>query len=122
MVVAEPTTIEIEETASEIDAVNGGDTRLTVHRLASQLFSAGAFDLATMRTFDELCLTPVVPMDADSIRNLRESSGVSQAVLARIMNVTTSTVGQWERGEKKPAGSALKILALIRSKGVGAVL
>lgn len=104
------------------DAVNGGDTLLTVHRLAAGLAQAGALDMATMRHFDELCLTPVDPMDADEIRRLREASGVSQAVLARVLNVTTSTIGQWERGEKKPSGSALKLLALVRSKGLGAVL
>ncbi|HSI72778.1 MAG TPA: DNA-binding transcriptional regulator [Fimbriimonas sp.] len=111
-------------TAQEIgpDAVNGGDTLLTVHRSASRLYNSGAFDKATMRRFDELCLTQVEELAADEIKQLRELSGVSQAVLARILNVTTSTVGQWERGEKKPTGSALKLLALMRSKGVGAVL
>ncbi len=104
------------------DAVNGGDTLLTVHRIASGLFDAGAFDKTTMRRFDDLCLTPVQPLNANDIRLLRESSGVSQAVLARILNVTTSTVGQWERGEKRPTGSALKLLALMQSRGLGAVL
>jgi len=111
-----------DETEMEIDAMNGGDTLLTVHRIASGLFKSGAFDKATMRKFDELCLTPVAQMSADDIKALRESSGVSQAVLARILNVTASTVGQWERGEKRPTGSALKLLSLMRSNGVGAVL
>ncbi len=100
----------------------GGSTLATVHRLASGLFEAEAFDKATMRKFDELCLTPVQPLEADDIREIREASGVSQAVLARVLNVTTSAVGQWERGEKKPTGSALKLLTLVRSKGIGAVL
>jgi putative transcriptional regulator len=107
---------------AEIDAVNGGDTLLTVHRIASRLFQSGAFDKATMRQFDEICLTPIIQMGSSEIRELREHTGVSQAVLARILNVTVSTVGQWERGEKKPTGSALKLLALMQSKGVGAVL
>jgi putative transcriptional regulator len=106
----------------EVDAVNGGDTLLTVHRIASRLFQSGAFDKATMRQFDELCLTPIKQMGAGDIRELREVTGVSQAVLARILNVTASTVGQWERGEKRPTGSALKLLSLMQSKGVGTVL
>jgi putative transcriptional regulator len=104
------------------ESMNGGDTRLTVHRLAAGLFQSGALDKATMRKFDELCLTPVERLDAQDIKKLREESGVSQAVLARILNVTTSTVGQWERGEKRPTGSALKLLSLLRSKGLGTVL
>ena len=111
-----------DEAEMNLDAVNGGDTLLTVHRIASGLFRSGTFDKATMRKFDELCLTPIEQMNAEDINGLREKSGVSQAVFARILNVTTSTVGQWERGDKKPTGSALKLLSLMRSRGVGAVL
>ncbi len=99
-----------------------GDTMTTIHRFVSGLYEAGVFDKATMRKFDEMCLTPVGPMDPKAIRELREESGVSQAVLAKVLNVTTNAVGQWERGEKKPTGSALKLLALVREKGLSAVL
>lgn len=99
-----------------------GSTLTTVHRFASDMYEAGVFDKATMRKFDEMCLTPVGSMDAKAIRELREESGVSQAVLARVLNVTTNAVGQWERGEKRPTGSALKLLALLRAKGLSAVL
>jgi len=63
-----------------------------------------------------------MPMDAQEIKNLRESAGVSQAVLAKVLNVTTNAVGQWERGEKRPSGSALKLLTLVRTKGIATVL
>lgn len=75
-----------------------------------------------MRKFDELCLTEVQPMGPAEIRALREEAGVSQAVLARVMNVTTNAVGQWERGEKKPTGSALKLLALAKAKGLTTIM
>ena len=98
-----------------------GTTLQTVHDFATDMHEAGVFDKATMRKFDELCLTPVRKMEAEDIRQLREASGVSQAVLAKVLNVTTNAVGQWERGEKKPTGSALKLLALVREKGISAV-
>lgn len=105
------------------DTVEGtGTTLATVHRFMSDLQDAGVVDKATMRRFDEMCLTPVPPMDAKAIRELREESGVSQAVLARVLNVTTNAVGQWERGEKRPTGSALKLLAILKEKGLSAVL
>ena len=110
------------EDEQHIESMNGGNTLLTVHQIAAGLFSAGALDKATMRKFDELCLSPVEELSGEDIKGLRESTGVSQAVLARILNVTTSTVGQWEREEKKPTGSALKLLSLVRSKGLSAVL
>ena len=116
LVVDVPVQGDVEEDAST------GDTLTTVHRIAAGLFDIGVFDKATMREFDALCLTPVRPMAAQDIRELREASGVSQAVLAKVLNVTTNAVGQWERGEKKPTGSALKLLALVREKGLSAVL
>ena len=37
-----------DEAEMNLDAVNGGDTLLTVHRIASGLFRSGTFDKATM--------------------------------------------------------------------------
>jgi putative transcriptional regulator len=36
------------------------------------------------------------------------------------MNVTTNYVSQLERGAKRPRGSTLKLLSLIKSKGLEA--
>lgn len=108
--------------AAKASSVPASDTLATVHRLASRLHEAGVFGKTTMREYDELCLTEVRPMAAQDIKSLRESAGVSQAVLARVLNVTTNAVGQWERGEKRPTGSALKLLTLVREKGLGSVL
>jgi len=93
-----------------------------IHEMAEDLFGAGVLTKHTMREFDELCLTVVEPLDPNQIREVRESAGVSQAVFARTLNVTVSSVGQWERGEKKPSGSALKLLSLARKKGLQAIL
>jgi putative transcriptional regulator len=42
-------------------------------------------------------------------------------VLARVLNVTANYVSQIERGAKHPRGSTLKLLSLIKSKGLDAV-
>jgi len=60
-------------------------------------------------------------MSADAIRALRERERVSQAVLARYLNVTTGLISQWERGEKHPAGASLKLLSLIERRGLDAI-
>jgi putative transcriptional regulator len=78
-------------------------------------------DKQTMRKFDEACLTPVRPLTAAEIRALREREGVSQAVFARYLNVTTGLVSQWERGEKHPQGASLKLLSLVARNGLEAV-
>ena len=74
-----------------------------------------------MRKFDETCLTPVRPLSPEDIRALREREGASQAVFARYLNVTTGLVSQWERGEKRPQGTTLKLLALIEKGGLAKV-
>lgn len=97
------------------------DLLAAVHETAEDLHEASVMAKRTLRRFDEMCLTPVEPMDAAAIRALRERERVSQAVLARHLNVTTGLVSQWERGEKRPAGPSLKLLSLVRSKGLEAI-
>jgi len=75
-----------------------------------------------MREFDVRCLTTIEEMTATDIQALREREGVSQAVFARCLNVTTNYVSQLERGAKHPRGATLKLLSLIKSKGLEAVL
>jgi len=91
------------------------------HETAAGLYEVGIIDARTMREFDELCLTPVHDFSSDAIRSLREREHVSQAVFAKYLNVNKSLVSQWERGEKRPAGPSLKLLALVEHKGLAAI-
>jgi putative transcriptional regulator len=93
----------------------------SVHETAEGLTGAGVMSKQTMREFDELCLTPVRPLSPEEIRELREREGASQAVFARHLNVTTGLVSQWERGEKRPQGTSLKLLALVAKNGLNSV-
>jgi putative transcriptional regulator len=93
----------------------------SIHETAEGLHAAGVMDKQTMRRFDEACLTPVRPLSPAEIRALREREGASQAVFARYLNVTTSLISQWERGEKHPQGASLKLLSLVERHGLGTV-
>jgi putative transcriptional regulator len=93
----------------------------SIHETAEGLHAAGLMDKQTMRNFDEACLTPVRPLSPQEIRGLREREGASQAVFARYLNVTTGLVSQWERGEKHPQGSSLKLLSLVAKHGLNTV-
>jgi len=93
----------------------------TVQKTAAGLHHAGVIDKATMREFDLLCLTPVTPMAPDEIKALRKREQVSQPVFARYLNVRKDAVSKWERGEKRPDGPSLKLLNLVRAKGLGAI-
>jgi putative transcriptional regulator len=89
-----------------------------VHDTAKGLHKAGVMDQMTMREFDRLCLPPVEPLAPEQIKQIRESSHVSQAVFARLLNTSLSTVQKWEIGQKKPTGTALKLLHLVQDRGL----
>ena len=93
-----------------------------VHEGVRGMHRLGLVDKKTMRDFDLRCLTLIEPLSAGDIQKLREREGVSQAVFARCLNVTTNYVSQIERGAKRPGGSTLKLLSLIKSKGLEAIL
>ena len=93
-----------------------------VRDTAKGLHKAGVMDQITLQEFNRLCLPPVSPLKPKQIKCIRESSRVSQAVFARLLNTSVSTVQKWEIGEKKPSGPSLKLLNEIDQKGVDALV
>lgn len=61
---------------------------------------------------------PQEPLTASDVRSIRESCGVSQAVFALYLGVSTSTVTQWEQGLRTASGAAATLLNLIKRKGL----
>lgn len=98
------------------------DTLRSLHLAAEDLRKVGAIDKATMRHFDLACLTPVEQLRPAAIKRIREAARMSQTIFALALNVTTSLVSQWERGEKRPSGPSLKLLALADKKGIESIL
>jgi putative transcriptional regulator len=97
------------------------DAMAAIHETMAALHDAGAIDKQTMRRFDEACLTPIRPLEPREIKAIREREHVSQTVFATYLNVTSSLVSKWERGEKKPSGASLKLLSLVEKNGLAAV-
>jgi putative transcriptional regulator len=89
-----------------------------IHETATDLYSVGGMDRKTMRKFDVLCLTQIQKMTPKKIRAIRTREKASQAVFAAYLNVTPSLVSKWERGEKNPQGTSLKLLSLVEKKGL----
>lgn len=92
-----------------------------VHETIEDLHRVGLVDTTTMREFDASCLTPVENVSPRQIAAMRKRAGVSQAVFASYLNVTPGLISKWERGEKRPQGPSLKLLALVHKKGLEAV-
>lgn len=72
----------------------------------------------TMHQLDEIHLNKPEPMTPDEIKELRLSFGVSQPVFAKYLNVKPVTIKKWELGAYKPNGTSLKLLQLIKRKGL----
>ena len=95
----------------------------SVHEAITDLYGIGAVDKATMHHFDALCLEVDVPdYSPAEIRALRERLNISQAVLASVINASANSIQKWERGAKKPSGTALKLLNLLDRKGLESVV
>ncbi len=104
-------------------------SRLTqeIRELAKAMHVNGTMDDAayakiTMRGIERIEAGKIAPLTGDEIRALREQAHMSQAVFAQILNLTVGYVSQLERGAKRPTGAALKLLNIIRSKGIEVVL
>jgi putative transcriptional regulator len=76
----------------------------------------------TMRHLGKEKLPRIEPITSEEIRSLREEAHLSQAVFASCLNLTVGYISQLERGMKRPTGSTLALLNVIRRNGINAVL
>ena len=86
------------------------------------IMTAATHEKITLRHLGDKDIDAREQISAEDIRALRERAHLSQAVLARYLNVTAGYVSQLERGVKRPTGPALVLLDVIRRKGVEAIL
>jgi putative transcriptional regulator len=54
------------------------------------------------------------PMKPSDIRALRNSLNASQALLARLLNVSSNAVESWEQGIREPRQATLKLLHIAK--------
>lgn len=57
---------------------------------------------------------PDVEINAKDIQVIREKIKLSQSVFAKILNVSSSSVKQWEQGKRTPTGSTKVLLELLK--------
>ncbi|WP_396956762.1 helix-turn-helix domain-containing protein [Nitrosomonas sp.] len=93
-----------------------------MHEAVQGLHNAGVISKRRMGEFEMLNNLAVHEMPPTQIKALREKTRMSQAVFAAVLNTSVSTVQKWESGDKKPGGPSLKLLNLIKRKGLEAVL
>ncbi len=57
---------------------------------------------------------PEVKINAQDIRDIRAKINLSQTVFAKLLNVSSSSVRQWEQGTRTPSGSTKVLLELLQ--------
>ena len=75
----------------------------------------------TARHLGVSALPTETPITGAEVRAVREKARLSQAALARYLNMTTGYVSQLERGATQAKGPALALLNVIRRKGIEAL-
>jgi len=88
----------------------------------TDLHNAGLVDDVTMKNIESLCIPEVKEYDAGHIANLRKRLKLSQAAFARFLNISPSTIRQWETGAKNPSGACQKLLNLADRKGLAGLM
>ena len=57
---------------------------------------------------------PEVEIKAKDVKSIREKVKMSQGVFAKLLNVNSSSVKQWEQGKRNPSGSTKVLLELLK--------
>lgn len=90
-----------------------------MYEMAAGLHRAGVLGDQAFREFQNE--EPVPSLSPEEIRALRERENVSELEFSVHLNVSKDSVRQWERGQTKPAGAAMKLLSLVQRKGLDAI-
>jgi putative transcriptional regulator len=56
---------------------------------------------------------PDIVITSTEIKEIRKKTNLSQAVFAKLLNVSSSSVKQWEQGKRVPTGSTKVLLELL---------
>lgn len=94
----------------------------SINSTLDDLKKSGLIDDITMKNIGNLCLPEIKEYSPQKIVTIRKKFKLSQAALASIFNVSTSTVQKWEQGNKKPTGASKKLLDIIERKGLEALI
>ena len=89
--------------------------------MATALHRTGDIDTVTLREYEQMRAPKVKVLKAKEIKHIRVKIKVSQAVFAKLLNISPETVRKWEQGDRHPTGSSLKLLNLVSAHGLQAL-
>ena len=89
-----------------------------LHSSVKSMHDLDIVDGQTMRNFNKACLPLIEALTPNEIKAIRLENKISQSVFAKLMNASSSTIQKWETGEKEPKGISLKLLNIVKHRGV----
>jgi putative transcriptional regulator len=89
--------------------------REAIGSLAQGLLESGLGSPFTEKELNELGvkIPEIKEMPPEKIKRIRQKVNLSQTVFARLLNVSVSSVRQWEQGKRYPTGSTKVLLDLL---------
>jgi len=81
------------------------------------MMDSGLSSSFTKKELDSLGVKiPDIRLAQGQVKAIRKRMNLSQTVFAKMLNVTPSSVRQWEQGKRKPTGSTIVLLELLEKK------
>ena len=68
----------------------------------------------TARTM-KVAIAPLPDVSANEVKELRQRLNMTQSTFAAVMGVSNKTVEAWEKGTNVPAGTARRMLGMLRA-------
>jgi putative transcriptional regulator len=82
---------------------------------AQGLINTGIKTSFTEKELNSLGVTiPKVNLTIYQIKEIRENLNLSQTVFAKLLNVSPSSIRQWEQGKRQPTGATQVLLDLLK--------
>ncbi len=88
--------------------------REAIGTTVQDMLNSGLKSSFSKKDFDELGIEfQVITISSEDIKAIRKKTKLSQAVFAKLLNVSSSSVRQWEQGKRTPTGSTKVLLDLL---------
>lgn len=87
----------------------------SIGQTVQDLMNSGVKTSFTQKELDSLGVEiPDVQISTIQIQEIRKQMNLSQTVFARLLNVSPSSIRQWEQGKRKPTGATKVLLELLK--------
>ena len=88
--------------------------KTAIGETVQDMLNSGIKTSFTKKELDSLGIKiPEIQLTTYQIKAIREQMNLSQTVFARLLNVSSSSIRQWEQGKRKPTGSTKVLLELL---------